>query len=112
MGRKNSRVGTRNTSRAAKRALADIPKMTRSRYNQPTENLVVPDGQCSFKTRRPKARFGTEEKAKQALAQAQRKREAIGSGNVERRYYACPEGGCGGYHLTSREEYRPRGGNQ
>ena len=112
MPRKNSRAGTRNTSKAARRALADIPKMPRHKYNHPTENLVVPDGQCSFKSRRPKARFATEEKAAQALKQAQKKREAVGSGNVEKRYYACPEGGCGGYHLTSREEYRPRGGNQ
>lgn len=109
MGRKNNRVGTRNTSRAAKKELADIPKMTRSMYKMPTANLVVPDGQCNFKSKRPKARFATETKAKKALEQAQRKREAIGSGNIEKRYYACPKGGCGGYHLTSREEYRERG---
>ena len=69
------------------------------------DRLVMPDGQCTSFGRRPKARFGTEEKAAEALASAQRRHKRVGSGHVEKRYYACPEGGCGGYHLTSRESY-------
>jgi len=70
------------------------------------EDLVLPDGQCRFQTpRRPKARFATREKADIALKQAQQQRARIGSGHVEKRVYECPEGGCGGFHLTSRETF-------
>lgn len=70
------------------------------------EEMVLPDGQCTFMTpRKPKARFATEEKAAKALRQAQRLRAAQGSVHVEKRFYACPEGGCGGFHLTSREQF-------
>lgn len=70
-------------------------------------DLVMPDGRCSRNPRRPKDIFMTEEKAKRALEQAQRTRIRMGSGHMEKRYYLCKvdEGGCGGHHLTSREEY-------
>lgn len=75
------------------------------------EDMVMPDGQCeSFG--RPKARFGTEAKAAKALKQAQQQRERTGSAHVEKRYYACPEGGCGGFHLTSREAFDEKIWNQ
>lgn len=70
------------------------------------EKMVVPDGQCRmFGAVKPKARFATEEKAAQALRQAQKTRARQGTGHVEKRFYPCPEGGCGGFHLTSREAY-------
>ncbi len=64
----------------------------------------MPDGQCSFQGK-PKARFATKEKAAAALKQAQQQRARVGSTHVEKRYFACPEGGCGGFHLTSRESF-------
>lgn len=67
---------------------------------------MIPDGTCHFIRRSPKAMFATKEKAEKALRQAQLNRQRIGSGRMEKRFYKCPEGGCGGYHLTSREEYR------
>lgn len=102
MGRKN-----RNASRVrlARRVKGESrpPKIVVARVQ--VEDLVLPDGQCRFQGKRPKARFATAAKAKKALEQAKRQRAATGSGHVEKRYYACPEGGCGGYHLTSRETY-------
>lgn len=72
----------------------------------PLEDMVMPDGICSFVAKRkPKVRFSTEEKALQALSQAQRKRAATGSTHVEKSIFPCPEGGCGGWHLSSREEF-------
>lgn len=95
MARKNSSAHRKNrvndrreygTARVQRVALAD---------------LVIHDGQCSFQRgpRRPKARFASKGAASKALSQA------LTRGSGEKRYYACPEGGCGGYHLTSREEY-------
>lgn len=70
------------------------------------EDIVLPDGQCRFQTpRRPKARFATKAKGEAALKQAQQQRSRIGSTHVEKRVYECPEGGCGGWHLTSRETF-------
>jgi hypothetical protein len=72
-------------------------------------DLVIPDGSCLRNPRRPKAKFNTREKAAAALRQAQQQRARLGSGHVERRFYLCEEseGGCGAYHLTSRESYEP-----
>lgn len=50
----------------------------------------------------------TEADANKALAQAQADRARRGSQHVEKRAYACPPGGCGGYHLTSRETFVDR----
>jgi hypothetical protein len=72
----------------------------------PIDEMILPDGQCRLISRRhPKARFATEEKATLALAQARRKRAATGSTRVEKRVYPCPEGGCGGWHLSARAEF-------
>lgn len=109
MPRKNSRVGRSNDrGRIARQKHSELKTTLSKRLRLDPDRIVVPDGQCSFMARRPKARFATEAKAKIALAQAQKNRERMGSGNVERRYYACPEGGCSGYHLTSRSEYEER----
>lgn len=109
MGRKNSKVRKANDrGRRARAAQAMLPKVK----EQPrirVEDLVMPDGQCQFQSpRRPKARFATKEKAEKALKQAQLQRARVGSAHVEKRVYACPEGGCGGYHLTSREQFDER----
>lgn len=107
MGRKNRNAGrVRLKHRRGKQPMVMKPKRE-APPPIPIEALVMPDGKCSFQGR-PKARFATKEKAQKALRQAQMKRARVGSGHVEKRYYACPDGGCGGYHLTSREEYRER----
>lgn len=111
MGRKNSRVRQQN-------AKGRLPRRERGQSGLPkqvtdiavprvkVEDLIMPDGQCTFQSpRKPKARFDTEDKARRALKQAQQQRRRTGSTRVEKRYYPCPEGGCGGYHLTSREEF-------
>jgi len=114
MGRKNSKVRqANNRGRLARKGQREefrgiaIPQQPRVRV----ENLVMPDGHCSKPPRpgrKPKARFATPEKAARALKQAQQQRARVGSGHVEKRYYECPETACGGYHLTSREEYQDR----
>lgn len=111
MGRKNSKVRKANSKgRLARRGQREEFRGL-SNPEQPRvklESLVLPDGKCPRPGRRPKARFLTEEKAKRALRQAQLQRSRVGSGHVEKRYYKCPEEGCGGYHLTSRETYEER----
>lgn len=74
----------------------------------PVESMVIPHGKCYFHNRRGKYVFVTEDEAKRALAQAQHARRRKGTGHKESRYYPCPPGGCGGFHLTSREEYQER----
>jgi hypothetical protein len=109
MGRKNDRVRRANDKGRLNRRRNDLePKrvMHRELPRIRVEELVMPDGQCRFQSpRKPKARFATEEKAAKALVQAQHQRARVGSPHVEKRYYACPEGGCGGFHLTSRETF-------
>lgn len=73
------------------------------------EKMVTPDGKCYRQSRSGKDIFLTEDKARRALKQVQAQRRRSGTGHVEKRYYPCPEGGCGGYHLTSRESYEERG---
>ena len=108
MGRKNTavrRANARGRLNRRQRGEGRAPKKTDIPRVQ-VEDLVMPDGNCTFQSpRRPKARFATESKAAAALSQAQRQRARMGSNRVEKRYYACPEGGCGGFHLTSREEF-------
>lgn len=104
MGRRNERAVKTRLNRREQGA----PRRKKNKAIPPVEitQLVMPDGQCGFQNRRrPKARFGTKEKATAALKQAQQIRARSGSTHVEKRIYRCPEGGCGGYHLTSREEY-------
>lgn len=69
--------------------------------------MVVPKGRCHFRTRNPKGKLiFTEAEAERALKQAQASRARRGSAYAEERTYACPEGGCGGWHLTSRSTYQ------
>lgn len=108
MGRKNKNVGRskdrRRYARQAAEAVGAPKRMERPQIR--AEDMVLPDGQCLFQSpRRPKARFGTKPKADKALVQAQKSRIRSGSAHVEKRVYQCPEGGCGGWHLTSREEF-------
>jgi hypothetical protein len=109
MGRKNKNVRRKNIKgRLDRRERGDFtnPPRVKQQPRVQIEDLVLPDGLCRFQTKRkPKARFATEQKAQKALEQAQRQRARVGSAHVEKRFYPCPEGGCGGYHLTSREEY-------
>lgn len=107
MARKNSKVRNNNSKgrmargeRGQRRPHHKFPDQPRV----PVEEMIMPDGQCSFQGK-PKARFGTKEKAAAALKQAQQQRRRTGSHHVEKRYFACPEGGCGGFHLTSREQF-------
>lgn len=101
MGRKNSRA---NRTRLQRRQRGEKPLKVSGLPAIQIEDLIIPDGVCNFQGRK-KARFATEERAATALRQAQHNRARRGSGHVEKRYYPCPEGGCGGFHLTSRETY-------
>jgi hypothetical protein len=104
MPRRNT-AGARKNSRRDRRqkGVGRTPKPVIPRVR--LDDLVLPDGQCRFQTRKPKARFDTKDKAEKALVQAQKQRERTGSTHVEKRVYKCPEGGCGGWHLTSREQF-------
>lgn len=75
----------------------------------PVEKMILPTGRCYFRSKAGKLIFKTEKLAQQALRQAKNKRKYQANGHVECRYYPCPPGGCGGYHLTSRETYEERG---
>lgn len=107
MSRKNHSRGRRPQ---AKRLPNGLPPTKRNRklLRTPIEEMVVPVGKCYFRSRHGKLRF-TEAEVDKALKQAQRNRAASGSTHAEERYYPCPEGGCGDYHLTSRTTYTPRG---
>ena len=101
MGRKNSKVRSRRTRREYRGEQVRNPDYNIPRV-QPTD-MVIPDGKCPGRARKP--RFATEEKAKAALKQAQLNRARIGSTWVEKRYYPCPVTGCNGFHLSSRDEF-------
>jgi hypothetical protein len=108
MGRKNNNVRRSNDKgRMTRRMKGESPMpQVKAQPRISIEDMVLPDGQCRFQTpRRPKARFATREKADIALKQAQQQRARTGTGHVEKRVYECPEGGCGGFHLTSRETF-------
>lgn len=112
MGRSNRAARTRNAKGRLNRREKGAPRRERGNMTiqrVEAEDLIVPDGMCLRNPRKPKAKFDTEAKAGAALRQAQRMRARQGSAHVEKRYYPCPEaeGGCGGYHLTSRESYDP-----
>lgn len=99
--RRRNQGGFRNRRQKGQPRVPD-PKIPRVKV----EDLVLPDGQCNFPNpRKKKAFFATAEKAARALRQAQHQRARTGSRHVEKRFYKCPEGGCGGYHLTSRETF-------
>lgn len=113
MGRSNNSARQRNAKGRLNRREKGASRLpaagVRSVPRANAEDLVIPDGSCLRNPRKPKAKFNTETKAATALRQAQAQRTRMGTGHVEKRYYLCPEseGGCGGYHLTSREEYDP-----
>jgi hypothetical protein len=103
MGRKNTqRRGGIRTQRPGRRG-APPPV--------PIESLIVPRGKCYRNSRKGKLRFSKDE-APEALRQAKAKRQRAGSAYCEERAYECKtsEGGCGDWHLTSRQEYNPKGG--
>ena len=97
----------------ARRRAEGVPsvKPNRRLTRVPIEEMVVPVGRCYFRSRHGKLRF-TKDEIDKALKHAQRNRAAKGSTHVEERYYPCPEGGCGDFHLTSRTEYTPRNARQ
>lgn len=121
MGRSNNsarqrnskgRLNRRQQGEARRPADRAVPRVA-------IDQMVMPDGTCLRNSQRPKAKFDTAQKAQKALEQAQRQRARAGSGHVEKRFYLCRDVvgmnddgtprivGCGGYHLTSREEYDP-----
>lgn len=104
MGRKNGNVGKK--TRLNRREKGEARPFERSNIPRlRLDELVIPDGKCFFRSRKGKDIFLGEEKAATALRHAQQQHIRKGSGHVEKRYYPCPEGGCGGYHLTSRDEF-------
>jgi len=104
MGRKNHRRGHPQ----AYRQQGGLPPLKRNpKLRVPIEEIVVPKGRCYFRSRYGKLRF-TEAEIEKALRQAQQSRAAKGEVGGEERYYPCPDGGCGDYHLTSRKTYTPR----
>lgn len=110
MARKNKNVGrSKDRGRRALQAARERGIHARPDIQFNVEKMVTPDGRCYFRNRSGKDIFLTKEKAAQALRQVQAQRRRSGTGHVEKRYYRCPEGGCGGYHLTSRETYEERG---
>lgn len=110
MGRKNSNVRrSKDRGRRARQEAEQRGFKTRRDVQINVERMVTPDGRCHFRSRFGKDIFLTKEKAERALKQVQAQRIRSGTGHVEKRYYKCPEGGCGGYHLTSRETYEERG---
>lgn len=110
MGRSNRAARQRNAKGRLNRRVKGEARGDRQVRTIPrvaADELIIPDGHCTRNPMRTKARFDTEDKAAAALRQAQQMRKRSGSGHMERRYYLCEEseGGCGGYHLTSRETY-------
>lgn len=109
MGRKNKNVRRSNDKgRLARRERGQRPaKGSPGAPRVSVEELVIPDGRCFFQSRKGKAIFATRDKAQIALDQARVNRARQGTMHIEKRFYQCPDGGCGGYHLTSRDEYEP-----
>lgn len=108
MPRRNDRVRSKNIkgrNPRRQRGEAPLPKPKTPTTRIALEDIVMPDGQCHLNKRKPKAMFATKEKAERALRQAQAKRAYTGSGHVEKRVYRCPPEGCGGWHLSSREQF-------
>lgn len=107
MSRKNNNVRSKNAKgRLNRRDHGSNRAPIRQQPRVRSEDMILPDGQCTFQSNnRPKARFADKMKAEAALRQAQRQRARTGSGHVEKRTYKCPEGGCEGWHLTSREAF-------
>lgn len=102
MGRKNQAVARKN--RRLDRRIPGQPRLSTpvSPRRPALEDLVIPQGKC-HQSRKGKYIF-TETEAQRALEQARLARRE--GQRTEERYYACPTGGCGGFHLTSRAEYK------
>ena len=108
MARKNSRVRRSNDRGRMLRTINEAAPVApmRQQPRMALEDIIIPEGKCfRMNKRRGKATFSTEEKARKALRQAQQNRTRMGTGHVEKRVYQCPEGGCGGWHLSSREAF-------
>lgn len=105
MARKNRNTRHRQAPRRADGLPATKPGRRTPRV--PIEQMVVPVGKCYFRSRHGKLRF-TEAEIEKVLRQVRLDRESKGIAHAEQRYYPCPEGGCGDFHLTSRTEYTPR----
>lgn len=111
MGRKNRNAHQRNIKGRLDRRQKGQPrppaKTTGTAYRPSVDDIVMPDGQCFFYGRKPKAKFATEAKAARALEQARLRRQYTNAPieRTEKRYYRCPEGGCGGWHLSSRGSF-------
>lgn len=105
MGRKNKNVRRSNDrKRLHREKTAALPKRDRH-ARVDVERMVTPAGKCYFQTWNGLDIYPTPAIARRALEQVQAQRRFSGSGRIEKRFFECPEGGCGGYHLTSREEY-------
>lgn len=75
----------------------------------PVEQMIMPHGRCHL--RHGKLRFHQHE-VSAALRQAQALRRSRGQeAHMEKRFYECEKdkGGCGSWHLTSRESWEARG---
>jgi len=107
MPRRNSRPHRKQVKRL-KPGQATPRARRPDRARDPLDQLVLPVGRCFFKSRKGKLTFATEADAEKALKQAAAKREHQLNGHVESRFYPCPPDGCGGFHLTSRDEYEER----
>lgn len=103
-----SRRNHRNSKPQARRREDGSKGQRNTHVRVPLEQMIVPKGKCYFRSRGGKMIF-TQEEARAALKQAQTGRRRAGSAYAEKRVYECPEGGCGGWHLTSRETYEERG---
>lgn len=109
MGRKNSKVRRANDRGRLQRGAREKSILAPPVVGIPrvkVEDMVLPDSYCSFQGKR-KASFSTKDKAAVALKQARQQRARTGATEerTEKRFYPCPEGGCGGYHLTARSEF-------
>lgn len=111
MPRKNRVAGRRPQARRRADGLPSAPRPIPIAIS----DTVTPQGRCFFKSRKGKLIFATEAIAQKALAQARRKRLAAAGGSqstlttkIEKRVYPCPDGGCGGWHLSSWVEYQER----
>ena len=104
MSRKNHRKGRPQARRST------IPVLFRPNPSvaPPVEKTIIPHGRCHL--RHHKLRFYQHEVEK-ALRQAQALRKSRGQeAHMEKRAYHCPtaKGGCGDWHLTSRETWEDR----
>lgn len=106
MGRRNGNV-KRSRKRKLPKSGGHRPQFTASdqrvRPPTPINEVVAPIGKCG-----KKLRYATREDAEKALRNAQRNRR--NTEHVEKRVYGggdCDR--CDGWHLTSKEQWSPRG---